>query len=202
MSVAPSSLEIHLHLTNGHVVKFGAHNAEEAESILNHVQPAKVFAQRHLIIAGSYTMTAFPTEMIGRIDLVMEGYPGWPFQFTATDLAEITEEEFHQRYRPDEYGPSRTEQEVAPGQPIVTFGAAELTNGECIYSEVHMSALQRTGLDVGLFIQQLLSAPYLLLRRRGGGAVLVNPRNIARVTFFPGPPQTPPGALPAHYLTE
>jgi hypothetical protein len=192
MGAAPSSLEIHVHSTDGLVSRFQQTDAEAARKLFGQFQPGRIFAQPHLIVAGGTSMSVFPTAAVARVDLVMDGFPEWPFYHGVSDVQEITEEQFRERYRPERYsaGLART-----PGAAMAVFGEIELANGERIFVEVQIQVEPRLPVEQGLFIQQILSAHSLYARRRGGGAVVLNPANIVRLTFHPGPPETPPNAL-------
>src|SRR5262245_47926566 len=101
MTTMPSSLEIHVHTADGGVTKFSQSDPVEMPNLLAHIQPGKVFSQPLLFIAGNHSMSAFPTEAVARVDIVMEGHFDWPFHFGVQDSIEISEEEFRERYRPE-----------------------------------------------------------------------------------------------------
>jgi hypothetical protein len=129
----------------------------------------------------------------------MEGYPDWEFHFGISEIQEITEEEFRQRYHPEQYGPQHP---LPPGAPIVAYAEIELADGERTFSEVHTHAEARLPVEQSMYLQQILTAPSLYTRRRGGGAILINPASIVRLTLYPGPPSVPPNALPAEPLAS
>jgi hypothetical protein len=192
MRAAPSSLEIHVHSTDGHVSRFGQNDPEQVRGLLDQIQPGRIFGQRHLILAGGASMSIFPTGAVARIDLVMDCFPDWPFHHGILDVREITEEEFRQRYRPAEYPGTLP---GAPGATVQVYGEIELANGERLFLEVQTQVEPRLPVEQSLYFQQILSAHSLYARRHGGGAILLNPASIVRLTFYPGPPQTPPNAF-------
>jgi hypothetical protein len=196
MSVAPSRIEIHVHGVDGQVSRFVQNQAEAAQKLLDHIHPNKVFEQRYLMIASEHSFAIFPCGAIAQIDLVMDGSPDWPFHHDISDSCQITVEEFQQRDR----GKAGAERPLAYGAPVVVHGDIELANGAHVYTEVHTHVEQRLPVEQAIFLQQLLSVPSLYTRRRGGGAVLINPIHVVRVTFYPGPTSTPPNALPAEPL--
>lgn len=193
-------LEIHFHLTNGSIARFSQHGPSEVQALLEHAQPSRVFSQKMIVMAGSYSLSGFPCAEVARIDLVMEDFPKWPFLYNARDVEEITEQEFHQRYQPEITHERRTERLVVPGHEATTWGALELSNGEKLWMEVVVETAESTPLDRHQFLQQFLSAPCLHMRRRGGGVVLVNPSNIVSFAFFPGPKETPLGAWNGQFI--
>jgi hypothetical protein len=196
MSFNPSYLEIHVHGIDGHVAAFVQKDPGAAGRLLEHIQPGRVFTQGHLTIASEHSITFFPCAAVARIDLVMDGFPDWPFYHGVSNVMEITEEEFRERYRPEE-------REAEPPNALVArFAGLELTNGERVLVEVHAREIPRTPVDQAMFVQQILSAPSLYARRLGGGAVLLNPAHILRMAVYPGPPETPPNAWAADPLND
>jgi hypothetical protein len=198
MSAITSSIELHIHSVDGHVARFIQNEPEAVRRLFDHVQPGHIFEQRQLVVASGHSLAIFPCAAVVRVDLVMEGFPDWEFHHGISDVQEITEEEFRQRYHPERYHPDHP---LPPGAPVVAYAEIELADGERIFSEVHTHVEARLPIEQSMFLQQILSAPSLYSRRRGGGAILVNPASIVRMTFYPGPPTTPPNALPAEPLS-
>jgi hypothetical protein len=198
MSALPAYVEIHVHSIDGYVSAFVQNDSEAVRRLLDHVQPNKIFEQRQLVVASAHSMTVFPCASIARVDLVMDGYPDWEFHFGVSSVQEITEEEFRQRYRPRRDPDPRL---LPPGAPVTVFAEIELANGERLFTEIHTHLEARLPLEQSIFFQQLLTAPSLYSRKLGGGAILLNPATIVRLTFYPGPPNTPPNALPAEPLS-
>jgi hypothetical protein len=189
MRASPSYLEIHVHGVDGFVSAFVQSDAEAVRKVLEQIQPGRLFTQRHLTIAGRGSLTIFPTAAVARVDLVMDGVPDWPRHFGVADAMEVTEEEFRRRIPQEAPEPTR------PGDLVAVAVDLELTNGERIFLEVYTQAAALTPVDVGMLLQQILSAPSLHARRLGGGVVVINPTHILRMAFHPGPPETPPNAL-------
>jgi hypothetical protein len=195
MRITPAYLEIHVHGIDGRVAAFRQSDPEAAGKLLAHIQPARIFTQRHLTISSQHSITFFPCAAVARVDLVMDEFPDWPFHHGVEDVVEITEEEFEQRFHPADRSVGR------PGALAVRFGELELTNGERLFLQAYVYETPLTPVDQAIFVQQILTAPSLHARRLGGGAILVNPAHILRMAFYPGPPETPPNAWPADPLT-
>ena len=195
---SPVSLEIHFHLTNGAVEKFVQSDHAAIEAIVGNVQPQRVFTQPHLIVAGKYSMTVYSCSAITRVDFVMEGFPDWPFPLGVEDIQEITEEEFWERFRPEEDEKFLREQARPVGQPTVGWIQVELVSGERVFVEVHTKAVGH--LDQLRLITQIFTAASLYARRKGGGISFINPANIVRSTFTPGPAEAPKTAWAAHHM--
>jgi hypothetical protein len=198
MSATPAYIEIHVHSVDGHVSAFLQNDPEAVRRLFDHVQPNKIFEQRQLVVASAHSLTVFPSASIVRVDLVMDGYPDWEFHFGVSLVQEITEEEFQDRYRPSQDPDPRL---LPPGAPVIAFAEIELVNGERLITEIHTHLEARLPLEQSIFFQQILTVPSLYSRKLGGGAILLNPASIVRMTFYPGPPSTPPNALPAEPLS-
>jgi hypothetical protein len=198
MSAIPSSLELHVHSVDGHVARFVQNEPGAVRRLFEHIQPSKIFEQRQLVVASGHSLAIFPCTAIVRVDLVMEGFPDWEFHHGLSNVQEITEEEFRQRYDPEQYHAGHP---LPPGAPVVVYAEIELADGERIFSEVHTHVEARLPVEQSMFFQQLLTAPSLYTRRRGGGAIVINPASIVRLTFYPGPLTAPPNALPAEPLS-
>jgi hypothetical protein len=196
MRATPSYLEIHVHGVDGYVSAFVQSDAEAVRKILEQIQPGRLFTQRHLTIAGRQSLTVFPSMGIARVDLVMDTVPDWPYHRGVTDALEVTEEEFRRRI------PQVAPEPGPPGDLVAIFVDLELTNGERIFMEVHTHAAALTPVDVGMLLQQILSASSLHARRLGGGVIVINPAHILRMVLHPGPPETPPNAWPAEPFTD
>lgn len=198
MTSQPAYVEIHIHSIDGYVAAFLQNDPEGVRRLLDHIQPNKIFEQRQLIVSSAHSLAVFPCASIARVDLVMDGYPDWEFHFGASSVQEITEEEFRQRYRP---GSAPDPRLLQAGAPVTAFSEIELANGERLFTEIHTHLEPRLPLEQSMFVQQILSAPSLYSRRLGGGAILLNPANVVRMAFHPGPPTLLPNALPAEPLS-
>jgi hypothetical protein len=200
MNPPPSSLEIHIHLVSGAVEKFVQDDPQAVGVIFANLQPQKIFSQPHLTIAGKYSVTVYSCSAITMVELVMEKFPDWTFPLGVDRIEEITEEEFWQRFRPKEDERFVREQPRTVGEPMVGFMEIELVSGKRVFAEVYSKV--RDKLDQLHVSTQLISVPSLFSWRKGGGVVFVNPANIVRFTFSPGPSETPKTAWPAHHKTE
>jgi len=202
MSAQGPFLEIHIHLMDGTVSRFVHNDATTAQRFLNSIQPHQVFSPHELIIADTYSMTVIPTASIDRIDFVMDRYPGWPFSHDIQDVIEISREEFQEREAGKPGDTPRSEHVAPGGVPVVGYAQLRLRNSEKLYIEVHLLAHHQTAIERGLSIHQWFrNAHVMVLRRRNGGAILLNPASIVQLSLFPGPSETPLNAWLAHPLT-
>jgi hypothetical protein len=197
---ALASVEIQIHLIDGSVSRFVVDKPGAAPDLIASIQPNKLFTQRNILIAGSRSMTAYPTAAVARVDFVMDGFPGWQFYHNLQDVMQITHEEFLARFNPENVDVDRTDRVVVPGDTSVAWGDIELNNAERLYTEARFVAQPAMPIDRSMLFEQLFESHYLYSRRRGGGAILINPANIVRLTFYPGPPETPRNAWVAHHM--
>jgi len=198
---AASLLEIHVTLISGRVVKFVQEDAEVAKGILKALQPDKMFQHPQIVIGGDRSMSGFRTASIARIDLIADTMPNYLFLQKATNVQEISEDEFLERYHPEDYAERR---QVAAGSKelFTAYTEAELVTGQRVLWEVTQPAENRSAYDMNPFIQNLMSSNGLYAKRRGKGILILNPANIARLTFHPGPPTLPPRAWAADRTGE
>ena len=195
MSTTPHALEVHIHLVDGRVIQFVQDQVVAAQKVLDHIQPKRLFTAQNLMVGGGHALTAIPSSAIVRLDLIGDRLPDWSFQFEAEDIQEITEEDYIARYRPDAL------EMALPGERITVYAEMEMANGQRLFTEVHTRLELRLPLEQNVFIQQIFSAGGLHFRRRTGGISILNPANITRLTFYPGPTLLPAGAWELTHLS-
>jgi hypothetical protein len=206
MNRSGNALAIEVHLSDGRVEKFLQDNLQEAQHILDHIQPNKLFSQPLLVIAEEYATTVYRSEEVERIDLITDIPLNWPYYHDVSDIVEITPEEFSRRFVPENYHFLRSGAPPIPGEKFTLFVEIESSSGKRLIVQVdtHISVSdsQLTPMDRGVFIHQLLSAASLHARRLEGGMILLNPAKIMRVVFYPGPALPPPGTWLANRAVE
>lgn len=190
----PENLEIRVHGVDDRIAAFVSNGSEAVGKLLEQFDPARLFAQPFLTIAGRDSLTLFPCRTVVRVDLVMDGFPGWTFHHRIADVRELGEEEFRR------FAPVRSADLESDLHRV--FAEVELTNGERVFLELHVRPEPRMAVDFGMLLQSYLSAPSHYARRRGGGAVVINPAHILRLQFHPRPPVVPPGAWCGEPLTR
>lgn len=184
----PAKLEIQVHLSDGSINRFTQTEPDKIRQTLDNIQPERVFAQRQIILSTESSLTVYPSSAVARLDLVMDGFPGWAFHHNVCDIEEITPGEFHERIAL--IGDTCHPYVESSGSRHV-YGEMELTNGERLFREVHLRPQNADaqpdilGIEQSLFLQQMFSLPGLYCKRNGGGAVLVNSAHLLRMTFYP-----------------
>jgi hypothetical protein len=201
MNAYLSPLEIQIHLRDGNVTRFLQDDPEISRHILAHIHPDRIFTQPEILLAGEHSLTAYPSSAVTRMDLVMAGFPDWTFQGNICDISEITEIEFQERLA----------SQIARKYPHLNqdgsrrvFGEIELVTGQHLFREVHWKPMQDVAKwkvmpqDYNVLLHQQFCAHSHYCRRQGGGAILVNPEHIVRMTFYPGPATPPENAWRMH----
>jgi len=196
-------LEIAVHLENGRIHRYIQTNPEDIESILDHIQPSKLFSTPILLIGDCKSLNAFAKSMVVRIDLISDTLPNWPQSHAVETILEITPDAFHERFDPERYRNLWTMQ-APPEELLPIFTELDLVNGERIFLEVHIKpeGEQPLPIEFGNFIQRIFSSSGMYAHRRGGGMLIVNPATITRMSLYPGMPQMPPGAWMVHRVNE
>jgi len=198
MSTQPTYLEIDVHSVDGLVSAFQQTGEDSVGKLLEQAQPGRIFLQPYLAISSPRSLTVFPPARVVRVDLVMDYFPNWPFHNGVRDARELGEEEFRLCV---------TGTPEAPANAMelrLVYVEIEMTNGEQIYLEIEVRFREEhlTGVDFGMLLQNLLSAPSMHARRLGGGVILINPAHILRTQFYPAPPHPPLSAWSAGPISE
>lgn len=190
------ALEIHIHLTGGKVVRFYQDGADRVTGILERLAPGKLFQQSHLLIAGSYSMSAFPCAAVTHVELVTDD-PG-PVRQPGEGpiIRQIPVEEMRTRLQSP--GQFRREQTRSVGETMTALAEVSLTSGAQLYMEVE--TVVRTAVEQRHLFQHLLSASCLTCQRLERGLILINTACVVSLSMSPGPSETPSNAWPAHHL--
>ena len=198
MQLQGPPIEIHIHTADGNVYRFYQDRPDEVARILASIQPQKVFTQKQIIIAGDYFMAGYPSSEVTRIDIARDEEIVWDFHHNIDLIEELSEEDFEKKHLPKFSDPKRTELQPAVGDIIETIGEFALRDGNRVCLRIVAKATSR--IDQRQSIQGLLGSSGFHLRRLGGGVVIVNPSLITRWAFYPGMPDLPQTAWPAHRL--
>jgi len=195
MSATPSSLEIGIHLTSGVIERFVQTDPAVIEDILTNAHPQKVLQQRHFIIAGNASMAVYLCSAITHLELIMDGYPEWPFPLGVEDILQITEPEFLKRTGSRPAGFDARRQPPKAHETIVGHADIGFVSGDHLFIE--LVAKLSPKIDQYYLMSQLFAAPGLYSRRPDGGVCIANPANIVRFTIHLGSLQMPKTAWSA-----
>lgn len=193
-----AGLEIRVYLEDGNITRFVQNDPVVANKILEAIHPNRLFTLPQLLIGSDHVLTAFQPHLVVRIDLITDLDPAWPLSTVTLNTTEITQEEFETRCHPH--------QDVLrlPSHEMVVFGVLEMINGQRVYLQTNMTGLEekRLPIEVGLLIQQAMSAGGLLARGRESGYVILNPACMLRFTSYVGMQEMPANALPMKRLVD
>src|SRR5688500_7783258 len=144
-----------------------------AEKILGSIHPVNLFSQRRIIIAGSYSVSAFIAAHVNKIDFLGAGCVDWTFAPGFSEIVEISEKQFreHARLNDPAKMEKRAKSEIA-GDLFVSFLDIQMVNGNHVFLGLE-GAVDRPA-DRFNKLQYLLSAPSLHIRLPKGGNALLN----------------------------
>ena len=195
------TLEIRIHGADGQSETFVQDDTVIADAILKNAQPGRLFGLEKIVIAGTHSLTAFVPAKVLRIDFVQEGLACWAFPTGIIDAIELSENEFRSKVHLDDLDNLQKRAQVrTPGDFAVGFLDIEMLGGGHIFLGVEFV--------VGLPLEQLqrlnllLSTPSVHFRLREGGFAALNLAHLVRFTVYPGPPQAPANAWPAHHTAK
>ena len=188
MNAIDTLLTIQVHLEDGQTVSFAQTHPQAVRTLIDHLQPTKLFTQHHIAIGGVHSLTAFPCARIVQVDFIAPNLPQWPHFHGVHTLVEITEEQFRERYQPESYD------RLTPGEVSIVYSEIELINGKRHFVEVTAELESRMPQEQNIFLQQLLSGGGLHITRSEVGLIVVNPIHIVRISLYPGRQALPPNA--------
>lgn len=202
MSDAQDEIEIKIHDVTGRTLHVALPRSGLTPEVLGRLNPAKLFAAEFIPIRFENNLTAMPTSAICELELIGTGVPRWPYLMGAIAIVDIPADEFAAQYNGAEYAEKRKKAWDNPGSDQIGFTEYILVNGRRRIWEVRMKSLDMTGSDMSPYINRLLSTDGLHAELRGGGRVIVNPKTIRRMSFYPGPTIPPKGSIVARFISS
>jgi hypothetical protein len=197
MPAEPGPLQIQLHLVDGNLATYEQTDPIAVGSILREVQPAKVFSERQILIAGGFTVSGYSTASVVRVDFVGEDVPDYRLGPEMNRLEEISRDAFEAGRVAGDDESRKRKRAWTVGETFSGFAELELNNGAFVFLEFESTL--RSKLDQRLVLQHFLAGSGLYCKRLGGGASFINTAAVVRWTLFPGPPEAPQNAWVAHY---
>ena len=187
---APSILSLRVHLSDGSVESFFQADEVKSQQMWASVEPAHLFAQPRLVIAGTYSNSAFVCSEIVRLDLFEPTCPCWQFPDGYSDMVEISEADFRKNACLDrpELMPRR-EHPTPVGDLLVSFVKLHFRNTPPIFLMAEFSA--KLPAENQSFMRFMLSKTGFHMRLGGGGVGIVNLAHLSGFTAYPGIAQTP-----------
>jgi hypothetical protein len=191
-------LELRFLLSDGSEEFFYQDTEVAAKRILDNLRPGQLFKQSRIMLAGTYSMTAFLPSHVSKIDFAAADFVCWAFPAGLSDIVELSESQFRERAGLDDRDRlEKRGQPRVPGDAFVAFMDLEMRSARHVYLMIE-GAVE---LPAERFnrLQLLLSGVSLHLRLPQGGMALLNLANLVRFTVYPGPAESPTDAWPAHH---
>ena len=188
-----SYLEIHFHLSDGSVETFYQEDETAARRILDHLRPGQIFKQARIMLAGTYSMTAFVPSHLEKIDFACADFACWEFPADLSDIVVISEAQFREKAGlTDPARLQKRSQNRVPGDPFVAFLNLEMKSGQHTYLMLEGAV----DLPAERFhrLQLLLSGVNLHARLPEGGMTLLTSPTCFGSPLIPArakPPRTP-----------
>ena len=115
-------MQLRIHLVDGSVQSFSQADHAKAEQTWLSIEPARLFAQPRLVIAGTHSKSVFVCSEILRIDFVQQCFRCWEFPGGYADVVQLSEAAFRKNAHLDhpELMPKRTHP-IPVGDLLVSF---------------------------------------------------------------------------------
>jgi hypothetical protein len=185
------SVRIRFHGVDGSVETFVQHEASLVKHILNGFQPARIFAQERITIAGGYSFTTVIASQVTRIDLVSPQLSEWDFPDGVVGAVELSERTFRGLVSDPQLKESP---ETSRRDSTMAFLDIAMVRGRHSFLAMELAAGPAADQINGLHL-----LPGLSFRMRLGGISLLNFANLSRLTIHPGTAQAPAGSWFAHH---
>jgi hypothetical protein len=190
---------IRVHSTDGSLESFAAKDQAEAQAIWDRVEPAHLFSQPRLVLAGEHFKTVFVASQILQVDFIQETYECWQFPGGYADVVELSEAEFKKHAHLDEPQlMAKREQPTPVGDLLVSFLKLRMVGGTSLFLMTEFPV--KLPAENQSFMQFLLAKGGFHMRLRGGGIGVVNLANLVAYTAYPGVAQVPTDAWLAEPL--
>jgi hypothetical protein len=191
-------LELRFLLSDGSEEHFYQDNEAAARRIFENLRPGQLFKQSRIMLAGTYSMTAFLPSHVSKIDFACTEFACWNFPAGLSDMVELPEAQFREQAGLNDHDRlEKRGQPRVPGDSFVAFLDMEMRSAKHVYLMIE-GAVE---LPAERFnrLQLLLSGTSIHVRLPGGGMSLLNLANLVRFTVYPGPSESPTDAWPAHH---
>jgi hypothetical protein len=181
---------IRVHLTDGSLESFAVVDEAEARRIWEAIEPARLFAQPRLVLAGEHFKSVFVTSHVLRVDFVNEIYECWEFPNGYADVVELSESEFKKNARLDQPDlMAKRNQPIPVGDLLVSFLKLYMTGGRPLFLMTEFPV--KLPAENQSFMRFLLSKGGFHVRLRAVGTGVVNLAHVAGFTAYPGLAQVP-----------
>jgi hypothetical protein len=197
----PSGIRIRVQLSDGSAETFIQPDDKQAKAIWEKMNPAQLFTQQRLVIAGTHSKSVFVMSEIVRIDCSRPPEEDWQFPEGLFDMVELSEMDFRKSARLDhpELMPKR-EQLTPAGNLLVSFLKLYFRNNPPVFLMAEVS--MKLPVENQSYMRFLLSKTAFHVRLAGGGVGVINLAHLAGFAVYPGIAQVPSDSWEAEPLAE
>ncbi len=194
-------MQLRIHLVDGSVQSFSQADHAKAEQTWLSIEPARLFAQPRLVIAGTHSKSVFVCSEILRIDFVQQCFRCWEFPGGYADVVELSEAAFRKNAHLDhpELMPKRTHP-IPVGDLLVSFLELHFRKNPPICVMVEFPV--KLPAEDHSFIRFLLSKTAFHMRLADGGVGVLNLAHLSSFTAFPGVAHVPADAWDAEPILK
>lgn len=190
------SLVIEIYQRFGRMNRFSQDEPALIGQILEKLKPAQVFTQPRLLLGNALSYSLFNTANIARIELPGYRPAEWGGGDALPTLFKIDDEgEFLHLASQFKTLVDTQEAWSQPGAKLRWYAVLEMTGGERVFTGVEGKAVLPA--ERYILLNRVFELPALVLERADGGACLINPALIERITAYPGLPELPGHGIPA-----
>lgn len=193
------NLQICVYKVNGATTVFIQHDAGEIRKILDSFQPDEIFGRDRFVITDGESVTSLPVAGITRIDLDVEQSEHLVLPADIVEAVELNETEYGALVRNPTIR-DQWQQADAGGDSMVTFLDLEMADGQrlLLTAELRVDSESESLSNTGW---PPLEKSSLCFRMRSGGVGVLNLANLVRLTYFPRPGHSRPGAWQARQFS-
>ena len=187
---SPDALIIRVYLTDDSITSFVQTDAAKARLMWDAIDPARLFSQHRVVVAGTHSKSVYVSCEIVRIDFIQQGLQCWEFPGGYGDVVELSEAEFRRNAHLDQPElMAKREQATPVGDLLVSFLRLQWKGRGPMFLMIEVPV--KLPAENQSFMQFLLSKGTLHMRLRGGGVGILNLANLAGYTVYPGVAQVP-----------
>lgn len=191
MNQPTQSLQIRVHGIDGSLATFAQNDPDLVNRTLGEFNPARIFTQTKISIAGNHSVTTFIPPLITRIDLITDRLSVWDFLFAIGALLELTETKFQEFVDGWQRQSHRRSSDDFP-----IFLEIEMVDGQRLF--LWMDIVAGLPDDRLLRIYSLLKKRSIIFGLCAGGIGILNPANMVRFLVYPDSLASPAAARPTH----
>ena len=174
-----TSLELHIHLSNGNTHHFVQNDAHSVEQILDQIN-LRVFEQPNLMLSGDNILATYPAASLSGLSILSPSLPEKLLRLTSIPQSGVEKTRIitHDEYRVGQ----RAARPISVGQPFVMLSEIDFHSGHRIWIATEVNAAA-SPIQERQILQHIFSGPALACQRADGGRDLWNRAQMASYTF-------------------